>query len=63
VYTSLPSAGGRLGTMPLGGMLKLRVRTVFASARASVAVPPRIRALAAASAAASAAFWRNRRSE
>jgi hypothetical protein len=44
-------------------MLKLRVRTAFASARASLSVPPRIRALAAARAAESAAFWRNRRSE
>ena len=62
-YTSLPSPGGSGGTMPLGGMLKLSASTAIASARASASVPPRTSTLPAASAAASAPFWRNRRSE
>ena len=61
-YTSLPLPGGRDGVMPLGGIVKLRERTASASVRAASSVPPRTRTLPAASAAASAAFWRKRRS-
>ena len=48
--------------MPLGPWARFVARTARASASASVVLPPRIRLFAAARAAASAAFWSERRS-
>ena len=54
--------GGSDGVMPFGGDVKFFARTAMASLRALSSVLPRMREFAAASAAASAAFSRNRRS-